>query len=395
MLHQIKLNELFLGMVLFTLPVSMKANSIALIIFFIYNLYRRIENKTFSDLKRFTFNITVILIHLVAFFNSDDMQEASKKLILFSSFLIFPFFYNSGYEKIKLEKILMFLVYGVILITIYAFINSLYDILVLNARYDYGRGINLLLQYIPHHTYFSMYIVASILLLAYRIGDSQINKYFLFFLPFLYLMIFFLPSRTVIFFSIIILPFFVFYFLKKRFDKSKMILVLALSFLILLIIGLSFDYARDKLVYAYYEITSTDTDDKPFYGISRRKMIWEANYDLIKGMPLFGYGIGDAQNFLNITYKAKNYNEVFGMNSHNQYLQNIINYGLPLSVIFFGMVLSLLLKLLKKKEILLVGIWFIILSVFLTESVLNRQWGVIFFSFIFTFSSYVLNEKKK
>lgn len=392
--NRLNLNEILLGLVLLTLPVSTAANSISLAFFFAYNLFERIKKKALLNIRFSLPFLIILIIQGISYFNSHNITEANKKLLLFTSFFVFPFLCLKKNEKINAEKILIFLFFGVLAVASYAICNATYDILVLSENYDYGHGVDLLLKYVPHHTYFSIYVLSSILSLTYLIGKSKWSAYYLLFLPFLYLLVFVLPSRTAMFYAILILPFFVFNFLTKRFTISQILSFFGVALLILVIIGMSFDYARDKLIYTYYEMANISTEEKPFYGISRRKMIWESSWELIKECPFFGYGVGDVQNNLNLAYTKNGYNEVIGMNAHNQYFQNILSYGIFLSFIYYATLITILVQLLKRKEVLLIGLWSIVLIVSSTESILNRQWGVIFFAMVLTLSMYTICNKR-
>ncbi len=138
------------------------------------------------------------------------------------------------------------------------------------------------------------------------------------------------------------------------------------------------------------------TDEKPFFGVSFRQKVWGTAYTLITESPILGYGIGDIQEVLNISYTDK---EVVGLNAHNQYLQLLLHHGI---IIFLGLMI-LLFKTIKKclnhRQNLLVFSWTVLLFFCLTESILNRQWGVVLFAFVLNYTIYsniiALKESKK
>lgn len=160
------------------------------------------------------------------------------------------------------------------------------------------------------------------------------------------------------------------------------------------IAGLSLDFARDKLIYAYYELFNIPTLEKPFYGISTRKKIWSASIDLIPTTPFFGHGIGDVQEILNKEYLKQGYKDILDYNAHNQYLQSILQYGIIFSIMFIILILRILRSLIKKKEILLLSVWVVVLFFFITESILNRQWGLVFFAVLLSLSCYKIHFEK-
>ncbi len=380
------LNEILIGFILFSLPVSIKLNSICLILFFGYNLYLRIWKRNFSGLKYFSLGMVIYIIQFVAFLISDDVNEATKKLILFSSFPILAILLPKS--EIKVGIVFKYLFYGLLIILGHAVLRSTYDIIFYDVRFDYGRGPDLLLKYTPHHAYLSIYTLSSILTVSYLLGKSKIRNYHIIFLPILYLTLFLLPSRMALIMGFSIVPIFMFIFFKDKYEPKKMIIIISFSLLVLSIIGFTIDFTRDKILYTIYEILDVSTQEKPFYGISRRELIWKSCIGLIKETPFLGYGIGDIQNILNAQYIKNGFLEIKDMNCHNQYLQNILQYGLFLSTIFLIKILHIITQLYKKKEILLLSIWLIILSFCFTESIFNRQWGVVFFAVTLNLSLY-------
>lgn len=389
-LKEIDFNEILCGLILFSLPISTILNSVFLGFFFLFNVVRRVRRNKFKDIWIYYPCLIVFGIQIISYFLSDNKVEAGKKVMLFASFLFLSFLCVEGKKPLRINHIYKFFLYGVLIVILYAFLRGAYDVVILNERYDYGRGPELILKYSPHHAYLSMYLLASILAIVYFVGVRKMKSYYLFFLPILYLTIFILPSRTAIFIGILILPFFVFYFLKNRFNKIRMLTILAFTLIFLVIMGFSIDFTRDKIMYTFYELSNVSIEDKPFLGISRRQMIWNSSIGVIKETPFFGYGIGDAQIMLDRKYAENGYSEILGINAHNQMLQNAISYGIFLSSIFLLVIAKVMYSLIKKKEYFLLGIWVIILFFFMTESILNRQWGVIFFTTTLTISIYTL-----
>ncbi len=393
-IERYNLNEYLLGFTLLTLPVSIKLNSIALVVFFVYNLYLNVKNKTFPKIRDYYFHLIILSIQLFGYFSSSDLIEANKKLLLFFSFFAFIFLFLPSDKSLRIERILVYLPLGVFLMIVYGGVRVLYDILELNVRYDYGRGVNLWLEYVPHHTYFSLYAISSILILTYMVGKKMLKATYLITLPVLYIVVFMLPSRIAILFAISVVPFFVFRFLANAYAKKKLAVFFGIAFLAVLTIGFSFDYARDKLVYAVYEIAGVPTERKPFYGVSKRKKVWGISIEVIKEHAFLGCGIGDSQQVLNQKFLENGYEELIGINAHSQYLQGAIYYGIPLAIVFFGIMTWSAIELFLAKKFLLFSIWMLVLTIFFTESILNRQWGVVFVALLLTLSSYGKTSEK-
>jgi len=204
----------------------------------------------------------------------------------------------------------------------------------------------------------------------------------------LYLFLILLGSRIAIILGIIILPLFLFNKMKKQNNKMKALILLGVFMSIIIFIGFSNDYVRDKIIYTYYDLLNISTTEKPFFGVSFRLQIWYSILDLIYQSPLTGYGIGDITELLNIRY---NKNELQGLNAHNQYLQFILHHGIIIFLFLFLFVYKLIKQCVLNKNSVLLFSWIVLLSFSFTESILNRQWGVILFAFIVNYSIYSNN----
>jgi O-antigen ligase len=115
--------------------------------------------------------------------------------------------------------------------------------------------------------------------------------------------------------------------------------------------------------------------------VNSREETWNAATQLIAEQGVFGTGSGDAQADLNTIY-AKNGFELGvkeNHNAHNQYLQIIIESGLPgflMFLLIIGICLAYAWRQPDKKYLL-----FLIIFLFsmLTEAMLETQSGVVFF----------------
>jgi O-antigen ligase len=392
-LKNFRIEEILIGMILFSLPLSFGVNSFAIIVATLFFLYKTINKAGYKNLKLYYFSFSFFIVQLCSFLLSSNQKEAGLKLILYSSFFMLPFcFSNLTDRKIKLDenKIFKFLLYGTTIVLIYGLIRFTYDVLFLNQRYDYGRAVALILKYIPHHIYMSIFILNSIYTTLVSKIENKIKKD-IYLLPFLYLFLILLGSRMAIFLSIVVLPIFL---MKKIINKKiskKGILIGSVFFILVLFLGFSNDFVRDKILYTYYDLMNITTKEKPFFGVSFRRQIWATVIDLIQHSSFFGYGIGDVQEILNNSYKN---NDLKGLNTHNQYFQFILNYGIIISLILFVLTFKLIKQCFVNKKSNLLFSWLIILFFCLTESILNRQWGVVLFAFVLNYSIYSNNFLK-
>ncbi|MBS1557918.1 MAG: O-antigen ligase family protein [Bacteroidetes bacterium] len=124
-------------------------------------------------------------------------------------------------------------------------------------------------------------------------------------------------------------------------------------------------------------------------GIAMRKAVWACTLDAIKGNPLLGVGTGDGQDELQQAYEkrqfyfASRYNR---FNTHNQYLQTVVNFGL-IGLATWAVSLFLLFR-------NLTGHWLaqcllaVCLFAMLTESMLETNKGILAVAFLLSVFSF-------
>jgi len=146
---------------------------------------------------------------------------------------------------------------------------------------------------------------------------------------------------------------------------------------------------KDEIVKIFDNTHSKNTNPRVY--------IWPAAVKAMDGHLLFGHGLGDAQKALNaftdkieIEFWLNNTNTKLrdkNINSHSQYLEIILQTGLFGFLLFFG---SIFFGVKRSNHISLIFITCILLSM-LTESIFERQFGLVFFAFFYPF----LLEKKQ
>lgn len=130
-----------------------------------------------------------------------------------------------------------------------------------------------------------------------------------------------------------------------------------------------------------------------------RVAIYENSINLIKQSPLFGYGIGDYNTELRKSFIVNNQTVLLDKeyNTHNQFL-SFMMIGGPLILFgyFYFFIKNVRLSYLRGNKIFILVLIFYS-TVMLTENILERENGVIFFSFfisLFGFNNYNNIEKE-
>jgi len=136
-------------------------------------------------------------------------------------------------------------------------------------------------------------------------------------------------------------------------------------------------------------------------GLSIRLVKWACSFEGVVEAPLLGVGTGDAEAFLVQCYEKENFwgkYPQYRFNSHNQYLETALTLGMVGLLVFLGTIVIPAIGALKRRDKLFLSFLALFAFCCLTESVLERQWGVIFFSLfvsLFSFSSDQAEERKR
>jgi hypothetical protein len=339
-----------------TLPWSIFSNSIAIIIFLTYNLYRVLTKKISIkfDLILFFFWGLFFLSGLGLFYTSDlinGIKEFEKHLVFF----IFPIFLLSLSQK---------LIYNLVSVFCISFsFNFLWFLISLNFNFSSLENF----QSLPiHYPYFGIYSAFCGVFFLYRIV-SDFDYWKLRFVPiyffFLWLVLVSSSRNAQIYF------FLTSYFLILSSFKNKKGVLLAIPIIVISSIFLVMNLPRfDKF---------TDA-------LNVKELSWLCSIESLDSSKkwLLGVGTGSAQDSLQECYRSHNsWFMQFKYNSHNQYLTFLLTNGVFSFMLFFVMILYYLFLSLKNKNYLLFILVFSLSISSISESVLLVNKGIIFYTF--------------
>lgn len=117
--------------------------------------------------------------------------------------------------------------------------------------------------------------------------------------------------------------------------------------------------------------------------INERQNIFECSRTVFINNFWFGIGSRNMQNELNACYMSKNLpsGAVEGYNSHNQFLTIGINYGIFILLLFIATIVLFIKRVYTDYFAVLLIVSTVLIM--LTESILERQWGVYFYVLFF------------
>jgi O-antigen ligase len=132
------------------------------------------------------------------------------------------------------------------------------------------------------------------------------------------------------------------------------------------------------------------------FGDDPRSMTFDCAFEAIKEKPIFGHGLGDVTQVALSCYLDKGYTEPYQdqYNFHNEFLEITASSGIIGLLIFLVLLGILLWKALRARNI--IGVAFLLLFVIAcqTESLLDRNKGILFFAFFSTLL-FLLDDKEK
>jgi len=209
------------------------------------------------------------------------------------------------------------------------------------------------------------------------LNQNEKNKWLYLFLTFL----FFISqavteSRTQIGIAVLLMVFGMGLVIKQNLTNYRLILTVLV--LLTITIFTFFNYTGDLLINKFSKLVEQRTD-------FIRQRNWKTNCLVLRDNWIFGVGTGDSVNELNKLRSIEWHESMENYNSHNQYIESLLDVG----VLGISALLLLLLNLvragIKSRNYVLIG-FFLVLSVsFLTESILERQKGICFVSFFYCF----------
>jgi O-antigen ligase len=332
------------------------------------------------------------LVYLIGLLYSTNLDYAFFDLGTKLSLLIFPLIFATTDIQVFNSKRLLLISYaylaGCILITGIMLVFALLNFSKTNSpRVFYYDELSIF----QHPSYLSMYLDFAVSLILYlllrttHLISAFIRNFLVFFIVYFFAIVMLLASKAGIISLLIILTISIFSIIIYRKDY-----VIGLLFLIVL----PFSFVGAYYVFPYSfqrlnvvsEVVSGKQQSSPASsdGTADRILIWESSLELIQEQSIFGVGTGDVKDALLKKYEENGIVNALNrkLNAHNQYLQTAITLGLPgIIILLSGLVFAFILAV-RRQNLLLLLFSVVVSFNFLVESMLERQAGVVFYSFL-------------
>jgi len=332
--------------------------------------------------------VCYFVLHTIYFvFDPEWIYLEEKLMFLLVPVLGLPVFISDYFSK-NLSILLKSFIYGILLICLFLFLRATWESIsftdgVVNfkpltdqnvSRYNWEQ-----LSVFEHPTYLTIKVLWVICLLFFTGGYLNLSKIkrFLFVL-FLSVFTFLLSSRA----GIIILSFILIYFIYTWLNTTRRRMLLLLIIPLILFGVYKISKMNKRMNRILVETIERSAIEKAgLKGLDPRTKSWFSALHLIKKKPVSGVGL-NARNILATEYARQGYKTEteLRLNAHNQYLETQLTFGIPGTIILFWMLLIPLIKRRKSLNQQLVVPFLMIVAIsMLFESILVRQWGIMFF----------------
>ncbi|TLF46471.1 O-antigen ligase family protein [Maribacter aurantiacus] len=417
-IKKIDIYSLALGLCIGILPWSEKWNTVSIILLALllfFNLFW-LKTKVNFNIGKFLAASALFWISLIWLLNTDDNITGWKYMERISSSLVFPVVFSLTLAGLKIGiRRVLFIFMGSCMLRYLFFLAQFIDWELVYIL-DYWKEVLIQFNQIAltealHPSYFTLYLGFCVLASFYFLSKAPSFKrrtgWFILLLIY-FLMVVSLGAKMPLVACVFAILTGVLYNLYRI--KSGRIKYVALVFSSLLIVALFLLKVPNGILqdvdnyYRFYKGEEMDrTLDYEQYGTSysfetwsktNRIYIWKSSAELFKNNFLFGVGTGDIQNELNNQYlmDGQEYLAKRNTNTHNQFLDFLIKFGI---LGFLGVIIFLwyFIKyaLSGTDGFYLMFLVFVLLCM-LTENILNRQLGIVFFFF---FNSLFLFRKEK
>jgi len=397
----------FISGVVFTLPFKININNIFIIGFVLVSLL--FFNKV-SFIKALKSNKYIFLVLAWSLWNIfsllwvEDLTQGMKELNRQIYYFIIPFSFLSVSTYVNdkfINTVFKYFIYGCIFTSLICVVNatlSTYDHGSVNPFNEINGNFFSYFNFTGflkiHPIYFASQVLISLFLIVYDFFNNKILKTFslakIGIIIYLVVILMLLNSFIMLFNLIILL---VFCFFMFRSTAAKVALsVIIISFAIL---SSGFLFEKSKSIKIQSDITQTDFSGNEFTALKARVAKTHGTITVIKENFWFGVGMGDAEEELVKGYEKIGFQHGVETkyNPHNQYLSEFLKSGVIGIILFLCVILQQFRLALKNKNTIQLFFMFSIVFFFLTESVLERQMGVVFFIFFTTLFLFMKENK--
>ena len=392
--------------VLLCIPLTYSLNSISLGLLFIMTLFS-FKKSNFKLNKTLLLPIILYLLMAISLIWTRDFSGSFKALSKELPLLILPlcFFIFPSFSKEQKQKAIQYYSYGIAVFTLFCLTKAI-------VRYVLSSNVNVffyheLVTEDVNAIHVSVYVCLAIFYFIIYSSKTILDKIIIILLT-LFLILLSSKNISIVFFGLVI-----FYYLRynKTTVKEKTV---KLSLLFIIVIAIAFTgKIKDRFLIEYQSNAKENSINKEIstqtgivYNVSAKLAWTQDNFnpndffagtafrvyqirifkEMLQEDPIFFTGYGLNATDFKIAEKRIEHNLYKGYenkNFHNEYIQIFAEIG------FFGLILLITMVLLnfknaiKKQDFMHISFAVLMISLFLTESFLSRQRGIVFFTIFY------------
>jgi O-antigen ligase len=227
--------------------------------------------------------------------------------------------------------------------------------------------------------YYSLYVGFSLIILAesiFRIPKRVYRVVLAMVFCFLFAFLGILSSRTSFLAVVLLLIFYVTRLIFQRAFRKRKLAAIAVTLIVLVVLALQSPFLQSRIGTILYGGTESDP----------RYILFQCGWKIFAENFWFGVGVADVEPLAMECYKTFNDTEAIEnqYNFHNVFLQLGSSTGIFGLLCFVALIVTLFLKAIRINTITHIGFIFLFSLACITESLLTRNKGVIFFA---TFST--------
>ena len=370
----------------FSIPFSFAFNSICIGLLFLFSFkwYQKRKYKyTYIFKNTLFYFILFFILQIISIAYALDKPQALKTVERSVPFLLFPIiFINLG--NVINKKLVNFSVIGMMLGTVLlllsAQLNILFEIFKDNLDFNLIITNYVRVEFLEkalvfvHSTYLGLLILFSIIFTLYQKWSIYVKVPFILYLSFsIYeissMMIFAL--MCVIFFIKLFLPLFLKF--NKIFFVGFFLVIFSTAFIISIINNSTNKWSGNSLFKRIEWVLKKGDTSRPHN--------WNSVVEVISRNVILGVGADGGIEQLQLFREHNRESYINKHNAHNQYLEVLLRYGLIGFFFFVFLISKILKKAIVVKDKVLLWLLIIIMCTCITESILERQIGIVFFTF--------------
>lgn len=420
LLNESKNNISFLPLVLLmvSIPLKLGISNVFLALFLISVLFNKNNSRPNFSIV-FVLPILLFLWMVLSYYWSIDVKNTLKAIPKEIALFLLPvaFLFVNFTKNQKINVILIYS-YSMVIFAMYYFLRAIFRYSLTqdsNAFFYHGENENDfgLVPKLLNAIHFSVFVSVAFFYFFTKEIKSKLD-YFLSF--FLFVFITLLSSKNIILVVVLLIFIYLFFYSKIA---NKMRLRNLIVLLVLIALVFSFGKIKERFYVEFQSNSRKSISHNVISGLpedvhnvsiyeawSKEKFspndffpgtafrVYQARlfFEFLKEEPIFWKGFGLNASFVKLEEKGKFYNVFLGSetaegyqkkNFHNQYFQNFAELGIVGFLLLIMILVINLKKAFKSKDFIHIAFAILMISLFLTESFLWRQRGVVFFSIFY------------